>query len=394
VRILHTADWHVGKTLKGESRLDEHRAVLAEVVGVARDEAVDLALVAGDLFESAAPPPDAQRVVFDALLGLRSTGAKVVVIAGNHDNANAFEAMRPLMAALDVTLLGHATRPDTGGVVDHVTATGERARLALLPFVSQRWSVRAEQLLALDAAQAAGVYADRMRLVIEALCAGFRPDTVNVVVAHAMVRGGKLGGGERDAQTIFEYSIPATVFPASAHYVALGHLHRTQQLPAAAPVWYSGSPVQVDFGEEDDVKHVLLVEAAPGTPARVERRPIEAGIRLRTVRGTLAELEALAGTTGDDSLRVLVHEPVRAGLADEVRALLPRAVDVRIERDEGDGAGPGHDRADGRSRTGRTPHELFAEYLDKSGHARDERLIGLFARLLDEETRADAPEPA
>ena len=75
MRILHTSDWHVGKLLRGHSRLDEHRAVLDEIVTVARDEAVDLVLVTGDLFDSAAPPPDAQRVVWDALLGLRATGA-------------------------------------------------------------------------------------------------------------------------------------------------------------------------------------------------------------------------------------------------------------------------------------------------------------------------------
>ena len=95
MRILHTSDWHVGKSLRGASRLDEHREVLAEITGIARDEQVDLVLVTGDLFETAAPTPEAQRIVWDALLALRATGARVAVIGGNHDNQHALDAVAP-----------------------------------------------------------------------------------------------------------------------------------------------------------------------------------------------------------------------------------------------------------------------------------------------------------
>jgi exonuclease SbcD len=137
MRILHTSDWHVGKTIRGQSRLDEHHRVLAEVTEIARDRAVDLVLVAGDLYESAAPSADAEQAVLQALLDLHDTGAKVVVIAGNHDNPGRFEAIRPVMRELGITVLGHVARPEAGGVMEHTTATGEKAHLALLPFCSQ-----------------------------------------------------------------------------------------------------------------------------------------------------------------------------------------------------------------------------------------------------------------
>src|SRR4030095_7764487 len=89
----------------------------------------------------------------------------------------------------------------------------------------------------------------------------------------AMCGGGSLGGGERPAHTIFQYALPASAFPAALHYVALGHLHRTQSVPAACPAWYAGSPRALDFGEEADRKAVLVVEAEPSSPARV--RPVE-----------------------------------------------------------------------------------------------------------------------
>ena len=149
MKILHTSDWHVGKMLRGASRLDEHRAVLAEIVGIAAAEAVDLVLVAGDLFDSAAPPPEAQQVVWEALLALRATGAAVVAIGGNHDNQSPLDALRAgVRRGRD-----HAARPRDPARARRrhrrSTANGEAATRRALPFVSQRYAVRAEQMFEL-----------------------------------------------------------------------------------------------------------------------------------------------------------------------------------------------------------------------------------------------------
>ena len=376
MKILHTSDWHVGKQLRGMSRLAEHEAVLAEIVDIARAEAVDAVLVTGDVFESAAPLPDAQAVVWQALLALRSTGARVVVIGGNHDNQRAFDAWAPVFAAAGITVLGSAARPGDGGVIEWTTGAGEPVVCALVPFVSQRFAVRTEQLLELDGAGAVGRYAERMRVFIDALSSAFRPDAVNLLAAHCFVPGGRLGGGERDAQVANEYGVDAVHFPAAANYIALGHLHRAQHVDAAAAAWYAGSPVQLDFGETDDLKQVLLIETAPGVPARVQARALSNGWSLRTVHGTFEELRAL--DTGDAWLRVVVREPARAGLADDVRAMLPRAVDVRIERPEPSEATPQL-----ASRRGRSAHDLFADYLALEG-VEDERVLRLFDRFHDD----------
>jgi exonuclease SbcD len=382
LKVLHTSDWHVGKTIRGLSRLDEHRRVLAEIVALARAKSVDLVLVAGDLYESAAPSAEAEQIVLRALLDLHDTGAKVVVVAGNHDNPGRFEAIRPLMAELGITVLGHVARPESGGVLEHTTPGGERAHIALLPFCSQRYAVRAAELMSQEAFQNVGAYAEQMRGIVGALTADFGGGAVNLVAAHAMVRGGQTGGGEREAQTAFEdYWIDASVFPGSASYVALGHLHLAQKLPGGAPIWYSGSPIQVDFGEAGAGKHVVLVEAKPGLPASIELVVLTAGEQLRTLTGTFAELQSIAASDelAETWLRVRVTESARAGLADDVRALLgDRVVEVRIEAAEDARARP---RAE---RRGRGPHELFAAYLDEQG-IEDHRLVALFATLLDEE---------
>ncbi len=383
MRILHTSDWHVGKTIRGESRLAEHVGVLAEIAEIAATEAVDLIVVAGDLYESAAPSAEAEAVVTRALLTLRAV-APLVVIAGNHDNPARFEAVRPLAAAAGIEVRGRVARPDAGGVVTIDTVGGERARVALLPFCSPRYSVRAAELMALDAAAAAGEYADRLAAIVGALCADPEPGTVNLLVAHCMVRGGVTGGGERDAQTAFEpYWLSAAAFPPSLAYGALGHLHLAQRVPSGAPVWYSGAPVQVDFGEAGAGKHVLVVDVTATTPARVREVPLRTGTELRTVTGTVAELEALAATDPDDAwLRVRVDGPGRAGLADDVRRWLgERVVEVRVLGDR-ERVGPGM-----ATREGRTPHDLFAAYLAEQ-EIDDPRLATLFAELLDAETSA------
>ena len=384
MRILHTSDWHVGRTMRGRSRAVEHEAVLAEIVGVAQAEAVDLILVAGDQFDTAAPAPDAERIVWRTLLGL-AEAAPVVVVAGNHDNPLRLEAVAPLLAASGVRCGARLVRPDEGGVLTIDVATGEIAKIALLPFLSQRGIVRADELMGLDADQHAGRYDARAQAIIRQLCDEFTTETVNLAVAHLMMAGGVVGGGERSAHTIFDYAVAATALPDSANYVALGHLHRAQSVPAACAAWYSGSPLQLDFGETADSKVVVLIEAAPGRPAEVRTVELSAGRRLRTLRGTLEELEALAGTTGDDYLRVFVRGQQRAGMSEQVREWFAEAVDVGVETPDHAAARP-----DASRRLGRSPRELFGEYLNDRDAA-DERVLALFSELLD---AAHAPDAA
>ena len=131
MKILHTSDWHVGKVLKGRDRHDEHVAVLRGIVQVARDENVDVVLVAGDLFETAAPTPKAQGLVMRTLLTLREDGCQVVVIAGNHDNQILLDAVyRPVLGELGLHVLGTPKRPQSGGMMALRTRSGEAVNVA------------------------------------------------------------------------------------------------------------------------------------------------------------------------------------------------------------------------------------------------------------------------
>jgi exonuclease SbcD len=379
VKILHTSDWHVGKVLKGQSRLDDQVAALAGVVAAAKAERPDLVIVAGDLYDTATPTADATRIVTRALSALRACGADVVAIGGNHDNGPALDALRSWADAAGIQLRG-AVRAPADHLITGRTGDGEEWRLVALPFLSQRYAVRAGELFDLTAAEATQTYADHVARLIARLAEGFGTDTVNLVTTHLTVVGATMGGGEREAHTIMGYAVPSTVFPAGAHYVALGHLHRAQQVPGPAPVRYCGSPLAVDFGEEENLSSVSIVDVTATTTAKVREVPIEGPTPLHTVRGTLEQLSTL--DTGDAWLRVYISEAPRAGLREEVQALLPRALEVRIDPRMLPDADASRPRV---QRSGRSPGELFTDYLSQKGHV-DDATVALFHRLHGEVT--------
>lgn len=373
MKILHTSDWHVGRTIRGRSRHDEHVAVLDEIAAVAAREEVDVVIVAGDQFDVANPSPEAEALVYRTLMKLAEV-APVVMVAGNHDSPRRLAAVAPLLALGGVTVGSVVARPDEGGVVRPI----EGLRVALLPFLSQRSIVTAGDLMARHADEYGGKYAERMARIVEALVADATAGEVNLVVSHMMVHGGDPGGGERAAHTVMDYSVSANAFPAALSYVALGHLHRHQRIPAPAPVWYSGSPLQLDFGEVDQPKGVVLVEAEPGLPVGVDFRRLESGRRLRVLRGSLEAVEAAATELSDqDYVRVVLDEPARAGLADTVREILPQVVDVVLDPSRRTDSEPV------RSRAGRSHRALFVEYLYEQD-AYDERVVALFDELAEE----------
>ncbi len=373
MKLLHTADWHVGRTIRGRSRDDEHRQVLVEIAAIARDEKVDLILVAGDIFDTAAPSPAAEEIVYRALLDLAEV-APVVIVAGNHDNPARLRAVAPLLSLGRVRVGAAIARPDEGGILDLPDLA---VRIALVPFIGKRGIVRVEEILRLGQAERIGEYAERVADILQALTFGMTADTVNLVLSHLMVAGGVPGGGERTAH-LFDYSVPALAFPGHISYVALGHLHRPQKVSAPLPMWYSGSPLQLDFGEGEDRKAVILVEAEPGLPVVVSTRDLKGGRHLRTLRGTLAQIEAMADKVGDAYLRIELEEAARAGLADEVRALLPEAIEVRLAASLN-----AESARDLPQRLGRDPSELFRDYLGVK-KVEDPRLIALFDELLVE----------
>ena len=380
MRLLHTADWHVGKAIRGRSRLAESAAALAEVTGIAVDEGVDAVLVAGDVYDQRAAAPEADAIVFETLVRLSEARIPVVVIPGNHDSALRFEALGKLLAPIGVTVVARVAPPDGGGVVEVRARDGsDAARIACIPFVPERRFGDAAALF--DATEAwYRSYAHGMGELLAAMAGAFRPDRVNVVLGHLFTDGALVGGGERELTIGMAYAVPPGMLPGTAQYVALGHVHKPQAIPAApSPTRYAGSVLQLDFGERDQTKSVSIVDASPGRPAKVREVELTSGRRLLDLHGTLDEVAAHAGDVGDAFLRVFVTTdgPV-PGIADRIRDDLPNALDVHLV----------YERAEAEGRAGApvsslAPRDQFlAYYRSQHGADPDERLLDSFDEVL------------
>jgi exonuclease SbcD len=386
MRFLHTGDWHVAKTLRGRHREDEYAAALAEVLDIARREQVDCLLVAGDVFDSAAPSAEAERLVYDFFRELWGALIPAVVIGGNHDHPRRLVAVSGLLEVVGVHVRGEPLPPETGGVVEVPSRDGrETALVAALPWVPERRVVAFDDLLQ-SQEEPFKQYADRTAKMLDYLSRPFRADTVNIVLAHILIDGAVIGpgGGERPLHLGQAYAISAERLPARAQYIALGHVHRPQEVVTAAPTHYAGSLLQLDFGEREQSKSVLLVDVHPSLPAHVQPVPLSAGKELRDVSGSLAELQSLADDAGDAFLRVFVRaDGAVANLAEQVRAILPNAVDVRCIR-------PGEPAQEKqRELLAMGPDELFATFHQQArGHQAPEAVLALFRRLYEEEALA------
>ena len=333
---------------------------------------VQLVVVAGDVFDTSAPTPAAEHIVWRGLLDLAEV-APVVVIAGNHDNPARLAAVSPLLEMGRIIACSEPSPPGRGGVAYYEDLG---IKIAMLPFVSQRGVVRAEQIMGSDPDQHAGAYEERIKRLIGALTDGMTTETVNLLAGHLTVHGAQEGGGERQAH-IFGYAVPTSVFPGHLSHVALGHLHRQQKLPHGGSVWYSGSPLQLDFGEVDDRKGALLIEAAPGLPSKVTTVPLTSGRRLVTLRGTLDQVVARADEVGDAYVKVELNEKARVGLAETVRTAIPGAVRVNLLK-------PIPTRARTvETRRAFSPIDAFHRYLEDN-NVGDDRVEALFAELFDE----------
>ena len=122
MKILHTSDWHVGKTLARRSRLDEAREVLGEIVGIAEREAVDAVLVCGDIFDHSAPSAAAEKIVYDTLVAMEKRDIPVLLLPGNHDHARRWKALEPLLERFVIRVVPVVRRPDAGGMVRPATS--------------------------------------------------------------------------------------------------------------------------------------------------------------------------------------------------------------------------------------------------------------------------------
>ncbi len=279
MRILHTADWHLGARLVERERLTEHAAFLDWLIDTLRKEKIDALLLSGDVFDAANPPQDAVGLYFDFLKRLADLRTvKAVITGGNHDSASHLNAPRELLKRFEVHVFGHAGENiiDLGDVV-----------VAAVPFLRERdlrqatageamTDVQAQVRAAIRSHYSAQLTACRLR-------AGKRPV---IAMGHLTVLGATTSDSERDIHIGNLGAVGADVF-AGFDYTALGHLHRPQQVAGLETVRYSGSPVALSFSEAADQKSVVVLDTQG---MKIETLPVPVTrllTRVSVSRGTL-----------------------------------------------------------------------------------------------------------
>ena len=308
MRLLHTSDWHLGRSLHRVDLRDAQAAHLDHLVEVVRAERVDAVLVAGDVFDRAVPPVDAVALYDEALFRVRDAGARVVVTSGNHDSASRLGVGARLVDAAGVHV---RTRPQDCGAP--VLLHDEHGEVAVygLPYLEPE-AVRT--LLPPDPGGStealrghAGVLGRAMACVRDDLS---RRSARSVVLAHAWVTGGEPSDSERDVRVGGVGDVSASLFDG-IDYTALGHLHGAQVLRPG--LRYSGSPLAFSFSEATQAKGSWLVELDARGLVGVERVPAPVPRRLSSLTGVLAELLADPSLAAqeDDWLSVVLTDPVR-----------------------------------------------------------------------------------
>ncbi|OKP91163.1 exonuclease sbcCD subunit D [Paenibacillus helianthi] len=260
MRILHTGDWHLGRTLEGRSRQKEQEQFIDELVEIADDSQADLILMAGDVYDSVNPPAAAEQLFYDAAARLTANGRPLVVISGNHDQPERVASVSPLVRRQGITLVG---LPTSEPVTVHAVRTGEIAKIAALPYPSE---ARLGELLAGDSGEdeLRLAYSARVGRLMNMLGREFTPHTVNLAMSHIYVLGGVESDSERPIQVGGAYTVDPSALSCGAQYTALGHLHRAQRVKGDGMIRYSGSPLAYSFSEAGQAKSVALLEIAPG----------------------------------------------------------------------------------------------------------------------------------
>lgn len=278
MKILHTADWHLGKKVEGKSMLPNQRAALSDIEEIVRCEKPDLIFVAGDIFDTAVPPAEAEKLFFDTCERLSSSGCPVVVLAGNHDDEVRLCAARSLAVRHNIYLVGDMDNSfysdygaENGRGWIRISTPAGKACVAALPYPLESFSVDlpCDDKEVSENCGSGGEnpsdeqkdddifdkkYTDRVESLIAECEKGFLQGEANIFAAHIFMLPGSeektLGGAK---------ILPSSILPVKADYVALGHVHKNMRAAKDKEAWYSGSITPCNFGETE-TKHVNLVE--------------------------------------------------------------------------------------------------------------------------------------
>ena len=295
MRILHTADWHLGKNLEGQSRMDEQEEFLNDFVNIVEENNIDLIMIAGDIYDNPNPPARAERMFYNTLKRLSKNGERLtLVISGNHDNPDRLIAAGPLAREHGIIMVGtpktvvqcgyygvHKVLESGEGFIE-IEINNEKAVILTIPYPSEKRLNEVIYNSMDEEEEKAKSYSERIFSLFDSLKNNYREDTINLVISHLFAMGSEESGSERSIQLGGSYIVDGKCFPKEAQYVALGHVHKPQIVPGTnKKARYCGSPIHYNKKEINFEKKCFIIDVRPNEECTIEEvslkvyKPIE-----------------------------------------------------------------------------------------------------------------------
>lgn len=308
MRILHTSDWHLGRSFGDFRLLDDQREFLQWLVELCKERQVELVAIAGDLFDRSVPPADAVALLRDTLRSFQAARIEVVAIAGNHDSGDRLAAYDGLTEASGLLIRGGYER---AAQVEVRNFSDGPLAIAAVPFLDP--VLAPEGYLEPD--ETAGRlqrygHEGVLRTCLDQIRASVAGQPRSLILAHAFVAGGAESTSERELSIGASSMVSASVFDDFS-YCALGHLHRPQVVDKRPHVRYSGSPLAYSFSEREDSKEVVLVELDPEGNASVESIKVPGGRRARLITDHFDQVMLHPGFDDDPFVRIELLDQTR-----------------------------------------------------------------------------------
>lgn len=391
MKILHTADWHIGAKTDDLDRSVEIKNALDEIVRIAKEKKVDMVLVAGDVYDTLVPSAESENLLYNTLSQLSNNGdTAVVAIAGNHDEPKRFSNASVFASRFNIYLVGYYDEiniptPNTGkniypvecgkGYIKFKTASGEEAVVVCLPYPSYyRYRETKKDNDNLN---------DSIKEWMSEGVSKFGDDTVNILMTHIMSYGGAV---EHDDNLYISSPFPyveSSVYKSKAHYTALGHIHKYMCLNADDNVYYTGSILNTNFSPNNEIEkwvNVVDVDAKNGV-TNIEKIQLPAKKLLNYEGKELDKLEAFCKDHPDDYIKAIISGDKAYDYNDlkELRKNNPNLVTLSVITDEI------RQLKNVESKKDLTNSEIFDKFvLAKKGEAPKPEVKELFLKLMGE----------
>lgn len=399
MRILHTADWHLGKNLEGLSRMDEQERFLGDFVHIVKDNNIDLVIIAGDVYDSSNPPARAEKMFYDTLKKISANGERMtLVISGNHDNPERLVAAGPLAREHGIVMVGTPKSIvevgeygrnkvlNSGEGFIELDINGEKSVILTVPYPSEK---RLNEVLygAMDeTCERIKSYSDRIKLLFDSLKGNFKEDTINLVVSHLFATGAENTGSERNIELGGSFIVDKECFPEEAQYIALGHIHKPMILPGTnKKIRYAGSPLQYNKKEISFEKKCFIVDVKANEEANIDEikfdvyKPIEVW-KCDSIDEAIYKCEENKDRECWVYLEIKTDRYIRE---DEIKSMKKLKGDIieiipKITLDE--------EEYDERSFSEKSFQELFTDFYEKErGVKPEEDLLELLLNIVKEE---------